>query len=334
VIFKIATWAMQLDNAEHVQQYLVDKSLVGLNEKMLIQQIPGGVSCFVWHIETPSQNWVIKQARSKLDVEADWYSDTDRIHREHQAMSGLSAFMKDKSIPKVLHVDDENHVYMMEFIEDACTWKEMLMAGIFDEVVAANAAHLLQQIHAAAPRIGSTISKELEDQKYFIQLRIEPFHRSVMVKHPNLTLPIQKLIEELTTKKVSLVHGDFSPKNMLVKKDGSMVLIDFEVIHWGNPVFDLAYCVGHLMLKGWHLKRQTDSLRLIEVFLKPFDYSTIDLLPHLGLMLLARVDGRSPVSYIKEESQKNLIRETGIHWINHHFESKNVLENIRGALST
>ena len=321
---------MQLDNVESVQQYLFDKNLVRRDEKTGIRQIPGGVSCFVWQIETKSQNWVMKQARSKLDVEADWYSDTDRIHREHKAMSSLREFTND--IPKVLHVDYENHVYVMEFIEDTVTWKEMLMAGVFDERVAANAAGVLEQIHAATPRIDATISKELEDQKYFIQLRIEPFHRSVMAKHPELSVPIQQLIDELTTKRISLVHGDFSPKNMLVKKDGSIVLIDFEVIHWGNPVFDLAYSVGHLMLKGWHLDKKSESLGLIKVFLKRFDYDSMNLLPHLGLMLLARIDGRSPVSYIKDETQKKMIRETGVNWITRGFGSKNILKNIEQAL--
>jgi thiamine kinase-like enzyme len=124
------------------------------------------------------------------------------------------------------------------------------------------------------------------------------------------------------------VHGDFSPKNMLVQKNGEIVLIDFEVAHWGNPVFDLAYCLGHLMLKAWHLKKYEELLGLIRAFLDSYKGEVRNLLPHLGLMLLARMDGKSPVNYIQDESLKQIIRLVAINWITHASPDANVLEAI------
>jgi thiamine kinase-like enzyme len=110
------------------------------------------------------------------------------------------------------------------------------------------------------------------------------------------------------------------------------MLIDFEVAHWGNPVFDVAYCLGHLMLKAWYLKRIEDILQLIESFLARYNKQVNNVIPHLGLMLLARMDGKSPVNYIKNENTKNAIRKVAINWIQERIENESVLQNIKNAL--
>jgi hypothetical protein len=52
------------------------------DELISVEPISGGVSCFVWKITVGNLSWVIKQARIKLDVQADWYADAERIHKE------------------------------------------------------------------------------------------------------------------------------------------------------------------------------------------------------------------------------------------------------------
>jgi thiamine kinase-like enzyme len=110
------------------------------------------------------------------------------------------------------------------------------------------------------------------------------------------------------------------------------VLIDFEVAHWGNPVFDLAYCLGHLILKAWHLQKEHEVLKLIEVFLCTYELKVENLTPHVGLMLLARMDGKSPVNYIKDEVLKNKIRSIAISWIMEEAAHEVPLQNIQQAL--
>ena len=116
---------------------------------------------------------------------------------------------------------------------------------------------------------------------------------------------------------------------MLVEKSGRIVLIDYEVAHWGNPVFDLAYCLGHLMLKAWHLNKPAEILELIGVFMANYKGQAGNLRPHLGLMLLARMDGKSPVNYIQDESLKQIIRDTAINWIRGGDSDLNVLDAIK-----
>lgn len=321
---------MRLDTIEEVKKYLIEQGIVHEDSEPIVEHLSGGVSCRVWKISVDQDRWVIKQALEKLNVKADWFSDVQRIHREHEVMKQLELILPDCHVPKVLHVDYVNHIYLMTCAEEGVqTWKDLLMQGIFNADTAKSAADILTQIHSQSFKIDDKIKAGFSDQKYFIQLRIDPFHRFLIQKYPELSAEINTLIEELTVQKTCLVHGDFSPKNMLVEKRGSIVLIDYEVAHWGNPVFDLAYCLGHLMLKAWHLKKPDEMLELISVFLANYKGQVNNLLPHLGLMLLARVDGKSPVNYIQDENVKQIIRDTGINWIKGKNRDLNVFEAIK-----
>jgi thiamine kinase-like enzyme len=222
---------------------------------------------------------------------------------------------------------------MMSFVKDACdTWKSQLMQGIIDVETAGFAASLLRQIHALSYKIDEKHQNEFKNQDYFIQLRIEAFHRFLIQKYPELQADINKLIDELTLEKTCLVHGDFSPKNMLVKVSGEIVLLDFEVAHWGNPVFDVAYCIGHLMLKAWYLNKTDEIFNLICSFLNSYGKGIKNLIPHLGLMLLARMDGKSPVNYIQDPKLKDKIRLIGMDWIRNGTEVEDLIEEIRMKL--
>jgi aminoglycoside phosphotransferase (APT) family kinase protein len=320
---------MKLDSLEKVKQYLILEGLVHPEDKVQVVHLPGGVSCRVWKITRNNDQWVLKQALEKLDVEADWFSDVERIHREHQVMHQIALIIPNSQIPKILHVDFTNHVYMMSFVRDASdTWKSQLMQGVIHVETANSAASLLRQIHELSHKIDEKHQNDFKHQDYFIQLRIEAFHRFLIQKYPEIQADINHLIDELTLEKTCLVHGDFSPKNMLVKANGEIVLLDFEVAHWGNPVFDVAYCIGHLMLKAWHLNKTDELFNLIRSFLDIYGSGVKNLIPHLGLMLLARMDGKSPVNYILDPKLKNKIRLIGVDWIRNGAEVEDFIEEI------
>ncbi len=323
---------MKLDTIIDVKKYLVYAGMVGTQEGLFVENLSGGVSSTVWKITFRNNRWVIKQALEKLKVEKDWFADMERIHREHEVMVALAELVPSGTIPTVLHTDYTNHVYIMTCAEEgAKTWKDILMCGTFSISLAKNAGQLLWQLHGNSNRMRAEDKEKLRDQKYFIQLRVDPFHRYLMHKFPELATPIQKLVDEVTLEKKCLVHGDFSPKNMLVERDEHIVLIDFEVAHWGNPVFDIAYCLGHLMLKGWYLNKHRELLRLADAFLAGYGREPNNLIPHLGLMLLARTDGKSPVSYIQDEAMKNVIRKIAATWIEGNTANSDILSTIGKA---
>ena len=322
---------MKLDSILDVKTYLIDSGIADVVDEPVIEQLTGGVSSSTWKINLKHNHWVIKQALAKLKVEAEWYSDVERIHREHEVMEALEVIVPAGKIPKVLYKDYNNHIYMMTCAEGKIqTWKEVLMEGDFLTLYADNAAAFLSDMHEKSNRLYFYEIEKLKDQKYFRQLRIDPFHNFLIEKYPWLTTPIQQLIAELTLNKTCLVHGDFSPKNMLVMEIGKLMVIDFEVAHWGNPVFDVAYCLGHLLLKGWYLDKKNEILELIESFLSSYNQKVYHLIPHLGLMLLARIDGKSPVNYIKEEDLKNEIRKIAFQWIEKR-EDADIMSQIKKA---
>jgi aminoglycoside phosphotransferase (APT) family kinase protein len=320
-----------LNTKEEVENYLARSRF--LNNKAVIEPLTGGVSSAVWKIKTDYYSWVLKQALEKLRVEAEWYSDITRIHREHEVLEALFSLLPEGTIPNVVHTDYVHHVYIMTSAEEgALTWKEVLMNGEFNKGHAVNAASLLRTLHEQSTNLREPDKVKFEDQTYFDQLRIAPFHRHVGSRYPELAPFIEDLIFELTHTKECLVHGDFSPKNILLEKHNT-VLIDFEVAHWGNPVFDAAFCLCHLMLKGWHLNKQKEALALIEIFLKTYVRKLHNLVPHLGLMLLARMDGKSPVAYIRQEELKDRIRRVAKSWIQGKLNISDPLEMMEKAYS-
>jgi aminoglycoside phosphotransferase (APT) family kinase protein len=110
-----------------------------------------------------------------------------------------------------------------------------------------------------------------------------------------------------------LVHGDFSPKNVLVY-GGRLVLLDHEVAHFGDPAFDLGFSLTHLLSKAHHLVATRDAFGRAALDYWRVYSATIGDLPwrgdlepravrHTLACLLARVAGRSPLEYLDAEER-------------------------------
>jgi aminoglycoside phosphotransferase (APT) family kinase protein len=150
------------------------------------------------------------------------------------------------------------------------------------------------------------------EDSLFEQLRIDPFYRFVAAKNPQLEVAIRKLINELEGDKTTIVHGDFSPKNIMASMNDDIYILDFEVTHVGNPVFDLAFLIAHLLCKFFRAEERLQAKLLANTAatftreyqkLRPIDPS---LAKHAALIALARVEGKSTVNYLSESQQKKL----------------------------
>jgi len=217
-----------------------------------------------------------------------------------------------------LYYDDSNYLFVMESASsESMPWKSLLLNGKIDYQVGEKVAYALARVHEVSSR-DYLIKKQFEDDSFFIELRIEPYLETTKERHPALSQHIQDAIDYLLIHKTVLVHGDYSPKNILVSDNGIFIL-DFEVAHWGNPVFDLAFLTNHLLLKSvknkeWKVSYLKMMLFLMNTYFKyrplvnreEMEAKTIHL---LALLFLARVDGKSPAEYITEEKDKELIRE-------------------------
>lgn len=271
-----------------------------------VQSLGGGVSNHVLLVETPTLRCVFKQALGRLRVEQEWLCRQDRIYRECAILRDLAPCLPPGSSPAVVLEDQSNFTFAMQAAPaDAQPWKTELLAGEVRQEHAARAGRLLGAWIAESARHPEWPSR-YGDQTVFDELRLDPYYRSTAARHPDLSAHFTSLIEECAARRVALVHGDFSPKNLLVTP-GSMLVIDWEVVHWGDPAFDAAFLTNHLLLKAFHRPAQwRDYARAAAAFwsaltpLLPQDYPWFlsAALRHLGCLLLARVDGKSPAEYL------------------------------------
>ena len=257
----------------------------------------------------------MKQALGKLRVEQEWLADQSRIFREAAALRELAFHLPEGSLPAVLFEDCENFIFAMTAAPAASVcWKDLLLNGEIRVETAQRVGELLALMARVSWRAPAWES-EFGDQTVFDQLRIDPYYRATARKHPDLAPAAARLIAESAARRVCLVHGDWSPKNFLV--DGINVMaIDFEVIHFGDPSFDTAFLLNHLALKSFYRPQWADLYAQAaagfwasylagvpsEAWIEPAT------LQHLGWLMLARVDGKSPAEYLREPAIQDRVR--------------------------
>lgn len=283
-----------------------------------IRELGGGVSNLVSLIEGPGIRWVAKQSLGKLRVKDEWRSSRARVFREATAIQSLGTILNG-AVPQVIHVDRANFLYLMTAApEGSVVWKKLLLAGNVSVAVAETAGRLLATMIKNS-QDEPVFQRQFADRTVFDELRIDPYYRTTAARHPEVRAALGKLIEDSWKIRTSLVHGDYSPKNMLVRGDG-IFLIDFEVVHWGDPAFDSAFLLNHLMLKSFHQPQYAEvyfqaarafwhalAAGLVDATMVDFEGMTVR---HLGGLMLARMDGKSPVEYIRDEGIKSRVRRT------------------------
>jgi len=305
---------------ERVREYLSRLGLVANSRQISVSELGGGVSNVVFLIEGGDLRWVLKQSLAKLRVKDDWRSDRDRIFREAEAIQVLRDLLGNGEVPDVIYLDREHFLLIMTAAPvGAIPWKDLLLKGQVDLAMARQAGEVLARIIAGS-RLSPHFRELFLDRRIFDQLRITPYYRTTAARDPDVRLALEQLISDSWNTRTSLVHGDYSPKNMLVC-ERKMFLIDFEVVHWGDPAFDAGFLLTHLLLKAFHRPQLAHSyLEAAREFWKALDLGLkAEMTPefesmtirHLGGLMLARIDGKSPVEYIVDENSKERVRRLG-----------------------
>ncbi len=299
-------------SCDNVTSYLVAKGLCASQDDIQVEPLGGGVSNIVLAARCEGYEYVVKQSLPRLQVADEWLSDVERIEREAECQKFLVLLLGENVIPPVVLQDTENHIYVMKRApEDRRNWKDLLLAGQADPRLARRAGELLGFVHNRTAG-DAACARAFSGKRYFEQLRLDPYYHKVAQVHLGLKDALLALERELLQADLCFVHGDYSPKNMLVRDD-EIMLLDFEVAHYGNPVFDLGFFLTHLFLKTVKHRDNPDPyVGLIHVFWRSYaavlarlDSGTLEtsFLPHLGAILLARVDGKSKLNYLDTEEQ-------------------------------
>jgi len=305
----------ELLTADTVLSYLIEKKIISASDQAEVEVLTGGVSNVVLAITTKNQKMVLKQALAELMVAQKWEADQRRAIVEANAIALFHKLSPDQ-VPNLVFLDPERFILILDRVPVGSTvWKSDLLDGVINPDIAEVLGTTLAQWHNFGEKDKEARLQFMEDS-LFEQLRIDPFYRFVAAKNEALKPVITKLINELEGDKTTIVHGDFSPKNIMVGMDDQVYILDFEVTHVGNPVFDLAFLLAHLLCKKFRTDEPLEEKllgasaeRFINAYevIRPIDSS---LYLHTALIALARVEGKSPVNYLDSSKQSALVSYT------------------------
>jgi 5-methylthioribose kinase len=303
---------MELDIEEFDALRIYLEQYAGRGAPVSFKKLAGGVSNRVVEVRwADGSSWVLKQALSKLRVAADWFSSPERILVEAKALRWLNRLAPPGTTPAFTFEDPANHLIAMEAVpEDHENWKSVLLSGRIIPDHFEQFGFLLGTIHRKSVEAGPEVCAMFADTSYFESLRLEPYYLYAAERVPEANSFLRALSDETMRHKLSLVHGDFSPKNALVYK-GKLVLLDYEVVHYGDPAFDVGFALTHFLGKANHMRTQRARLiaaaaRFWRVYLNeivPLEWDAIEprIVRHTLGCLLARVAGKSPLEYLSAE---------------------------------
>jgi tRNA A-37 threonylcarbamoyl transferase component Bud32 len=277
--------------------------------------LTGGVSSDIWRIDTASGPICAKRALPRLRVAADWRAPIERNRFEARWMQ-VAAEAVPGCAPQVLGQHPRLGVLAMAYLPRHALWKQQLRDGDADLDTATAVGHVLARIHAHSAARPS-LAQEFASQSIFFDIRLEPYLLATAEVHSDLAPQLRSLVQATQAQARALVHGDVSPKNILVE-DHAPVFLDAECAVWGDPAFDLAFCMNHLLLKCLWTPTASEGFlacyeRLAQAYRECVNWEPAEdverraarLLPAL---LLARVDGKSPVEYLINEAPRQTVR--------------------------
>jgi aminoglycoside phosphotransferase (APT) family kinase protein len=279
--------------------------------------LTGGVASDIWRVDSRGRTFVVKRALPKLRVAAEWYAPVNRNVSE-AAWMRVAKTIVPEAVPNIIFEDAKAAVFAMTYFpSDAFpVWKNELRNGRVDFGLVDSVGCNLAAIHSATAH-NVPLATQFANDSDFRSLRLEPYLEATAAKHPDIAGELHTLLRDTLSRHIALVHGDVSPKNILVGRSGP-IFLDAECAVYGDPAFDVAFCLSHLLLKClWNptaTSRFLDGFgRLCTAYLSRCDFAgsneievrSAALIPAL---LLARIDGKSPVEYVTRDRDRELVR--------------------------
>jgi tRNA A-37 threonylcarbamoyl transferase component Bud32 len=300
---------LDIEQPAQLLAYLRSGGWLAPGETPALQTLGGGVSNRAVLVQRAGgEGWVIKQALAKLRVAVDWFSSPERIAREAAGLRWLEHLATPGTTTPLVFEDTDNHILAMQAVpQPHDNWKTLLLAGQLDLDHVAQFGRLLGTIHRNASG-RADVAAAFDDRSFYDSLRLEPYYRYTASQVPESAAFYDALLADTWATRLTLVHGDYSPKNVLVHH-GRLILLDHEVIHYGDPAFDLGFGLTHLLSKAHHLADLRQDFATAAVACWRAYSAVAGDLPwfptlepraarHTVACLLARVAGRSPLEYL------------------------------------
>ncbi len=292
---------------------LLRMSLIDADETPVIQPLFGGVSSLIVSVDTRRGPLCVKQALPELKVATHWSAPLSRNLAEVAWMREVSVYFP-QAVPKILGEDASSYTFAMQWLapDQHPVWKALLRDGVADPAFAAQVATLVASIHAKTAHRAELADAFANDQNFF-ELRLDPYFVAAATAHADCASSLRQLVERTASTRLALVHGDISPKNILAGPIGPVIL-DAECAWYGDPAFDAAFCLTHLLAKClWRPQTSQAFLACFDAFAQSY-LLRADWEPRAALeariahllagILLARVDGKSPLEYLDDGSRE------------------------------
>jgi 5-methylthioribose kinase len=312
------------ENIDELIRYLRDSNRIASNETPSIQILTGGVSNKTLLVKrSGGDSWVVKQALPKLRVPSDWFSDPERIQVEANGLRYLPRVAPEGSITPLIFEDRSQRLLAMAAVpQPHQNWKERLLRGQVELEHFRQFAEIIGSIHRESTRFRPEFAALFAAKDYFQTLRLEPYYERTAAVVPEAAQFLNELVQSTLCRSDALVHGDASPKNVLIHNN-RLVLLDHEVLHFGDPSFDIGFSLTHFLSKALHLPGHRHQLSAAaQLFWKAYCAKVRDMPwfaelearapKHTLASLLARVCGKSPLEYLGKQErlvQKQVVLE-------------------------
>ena len=335
------TWQTTLTLAERndpdLAESLVRMGLLAPGEPFEAEPLTGGVSSDIRLVQIQGRRFCLKKALPTLRVAAHWEAPVSRNAAEVAWIRFVAGDLPG-AVPSILGEDRLAGLFAMAYFEPEQhpVWKSLLLGGTDDPAFAGEVGRSLATIHGRSAG-SAALETAFANQDSFERLRLDPYLRATGRADPTIAPALERLANRTATSRIALMHGDVSPKNILVGPNGP-IFLDAECACYGDPAFDLAFCLNHLLLKGARLGASRERYlasfdRLARDYLalvtweEPLELErrTAALLPGL---FLARVDGKSPVEYLRSEAERDAVRRCAFPFV---LEPPSRLDTIRSA---
>ena len=305
---------------ERCKDLIIELGLGAAQDVRSVTPLTGGVSSDIAQVNVGGRKVCVKFALPQLRVEEEWHAKVERNLAEYLWLEFVST-ISPRSTPRLLGKDEKAHGFAMEFIDgkDTYLWKKALLDGQPDKGEAIKVGGTLGKIHHCSTTT-LDLKRQFQNQSEFYALRIEPYLIHTARRRTEVAEELAALVKSLGAHELTLVHGDVSPKNIMIRKH-EPVFLDAECATVGDPSFDVSFCLNHLVLKAVHLPPSRQSLlRSVNDFWSAYagcvSWEPASILEErvcklLPALMLARVDGKSPVEYLSENS-RSLVRSLSI----------------------
>jgi aminoglycoside phosphotransferase (APT) family kinase protein len=292
-------------------------SLLGAQQTVTMEPLAGGVSSDIWRVDLPGGTICVKRALPRLKVAALWEAPVERSRYEWQWLV-TAARINPAAVPTPIACDPAGTAFAMAYLDPSRypVWKQILRNGDAAPATAAAVGQRLGAIHAATAG-NPSVARDFASDAIFYAIRLEPYLAATARAHPDRAQALQDLLRATAATRLALVHGDVSPKNILIGPAGP-VFLDAECAWYGDPAFDLAFVLNHLLLKCLWVPPAARGFLACFAALADAYFAEVRWEPTQAIaaraarllpgLLLARIDGKSPVEYVTEESQKNQAR--------------------------